>query len=70
VFRTVIPDNMKAIVYGADPLEPRLKPADALLAQSVIDRLQSAAHELVLDAGDTGLCWGALGRPTVSVGVA
>lgn len=33
VFRTVIPDNMKAIVDGADPLEPRLNQAFVEYAQ-------------------------------------
>jgi hypothetical protein len=34
VFRTVIPDNMKAIVDGADPLEPRLNEAFVEYAQA------------------------------------
>ena len=47
VFRTVIPDNMKAIVDGADPLEPRLNQAFVEYAQragSVSTRPVSAAH--------------------------
>jgi transposase len=34
VFRTVIPDNLKAIVDGADPLEPRLNQAFVEYAQA------------------------------------
>ncbi len=34
VFRTVIPDNMKTIVIGADPLEPRLNEAFVEYAQA------------------------------------
>jgi transposase len=34
VFRTVIPDNLKAIVIGADPLEPRLNEAFVEYAQA------------------------------------
>jgi hypothetical protein len=34
VFRTVIPDNLKAIVDGADPLEPRLNQAFVEYAQT------------------------------------
>jgi hypothetical protein len=39
------------VTSNREPIEWRAMMADALLAQSAIDRLKSASHELVLDGG-------------------
>jgi hypothetical protein len=47
VFALVIPDSMTAIIDGADEWLAMM--ADPLLAQSAVDRLKSAAWELVIE---------------------
>ena len=48
-----------------EPIEWLALMADALLAQSAIDRLQSAAHELVLD----GESYRQRQKPTITAGL-